>query len=68
MSCQVWRQKSKKLKNPMIKALDNRLSELKKQVDGESRMKKRAKLRLQAKIRNAPESPSFSVPITDSDT
>ena len=29
---------------------------------------KRAKLRLQAKIRNAPEPPPFSVPITDSDT
>ena len=60
--------KIQKIENPMIMSLDNRLSELKKQVDRDSRMKIRAKRRIQAKIKNAPEPDPPSVPITDSDT
>ena len=52
----------------MIKVVNIKINELKKQVDGESRIKKRAKHDKQEKIINATEPYSMTVQNIDTDT
>ena len=60
--------KIQKIKDPMIKVVNIKINELKKQVDGESRIKKRAKHDKQEKIINATEPYSMTVQNIDTDT